>query len=127
MNYLLDTNIFIDFYRGGQKAKDFLQNLPERSCSVITAAELIQGARNKRELLTIKRQFLNLNLVNLSPSIGNVMLNIMEKHHLPHGLQIPDALLAATAIEEKLALVTANTKHFSFIKGLKLLNWKTLH
>ena len=41
------------------------------------------------------------------------------------GLRVDDAdlLIAATAIIYKATLVTANTKHFSRFKGLKLEDW----
>lgn len=34
-----------------------------------------------------------------------------------------DTLIAATALEEDLILVTGNTDHFSRIPGLKIENW----
>jgi predicted nucleic acid-binding protein len=52
------------------------------------------------------------------------MLRLMKLYAISHGLRIPDALIAATAMEENLTLVTANIKHFSFIKDLSLLDWK---
>jgi predicted nucleic acid-binding protein len=44
----------------------------------------------------------------------------MEKLALSHGLQLGDALIAATGIEHQLTLLTANTKHFSVVDGLQL-------
>ena len=38
----------------------------------------------------------------------------------PHGLDTPDALIAATAFEEELTLATKNRKHFQMIRGLNL-------
>jgi len=35
-------------------------------------------------------------------------------------LQLGDALIAATALEHRLAVLTANTKHFSPIDGLRI-------
>lgn len=35
-----------------------------------------------------------------------------------------DILIAGTAIENDLILITNNTKHFSLIKGLEIDNWK---
>lgn len=36
------------------------------------------------------------------------------------GIRLPDALIAGTALEHNLALVTRNTKHFQAIRGLRL-------
>jgi len=47
-------------------------------------------------------------------------IELLNTYHLSHGLAIPDALIAATALETKLNLYTYNEKDFKFIKGLKL-------
>jgi len=44
----------------------------------------------------------------------------MEGYSLSHNLSIPDALIAATAMEHMLELYTLNTKDFQFIPGLML-------
>lgn len=36
-----------------------------------------------------------------------------------------DLLIAATALEHNLALVTGNTSHFAWIPGLTLTDWRT--
>ena len=45
----------------------------------------------------------------------------MKKYRLSHGLLIPDALIAATAIEADTPLVSKNQKDYRFIKDLQLL------
>ena len=42
----------------------------------------------------------------------------MKKFYLSKGLRFLDALIAATALEHKLSLITGNLKHFRFIEGL---------
>ncbi|MEM7591898.1 MAG: type II toxin-antitoxin system VapC family toxin [Cyanobacteria bacterium P01_A01_bin.83] len=37
---------------------------------------------------------------------------------------VPDVLIAATAKYENLTLVTSNTKHFSRIEELELIDWR---
>jgi predicted nucleic acid-binding protein len=39
----------------------------------------------------------------------------MEKLVLSHGLQLGDALIAATGLEHQLTLLTANAKHFGAV------------
>ena len=39
---------------------------------------------------------------------------------MSHGLQMGDALIAATAIEHQLPVLTANVKHFGAVAGLKI-------
>jgi predicted nucleic acid-binding protein len=44
----------------------------------------------------------------------------METLALSHGLQMGDALIAATGLEHQFTVLTANTRHFSAVKGLQL-------
>lgn len=125
MDKLVDTTVFIDAFRKDVGAKTFLSRVfPPLFCSVITQAELIQGARNNSEKKDIGELLRTIGVLPLTSSISEMMLFLVDKYSLSHGLQIPDALIAATAMENKLTLVTANVKHFSFIKGLKLMDWK---
>jgi predicted nucleic acid-binding protein len=45
----------------------------------------------------------------------------MQTFTLSHGLEIPDALIAATALELSLPLYTLNDRHFRMIPGLTVL------
>lgn len=49
--YLIDTTILVDFLRGQQRARAWLARFPEGelAISVITAAELLAGCRNRQE------------------------------------------------------------------------------
>lgn len=42
----------------------------------------------------------------------------MEAITLSHGLQMGDALIAATALDHGLTVLTANVKHFGAVQGL---------
>ena len=48
---LVDTSIFVDYLRGNETAKEWMNGFPkgELAYSVITAAELLAGCRNRRE------------------------------------------------------------------------------
>ena len=47
-------------------------------------------------------------------------IELMESLTLSHGLQTGDALIAATAIEHHLPMLTANVKHFGAVAELKV-------
>lgn len=126
MSKLIDTNIIIDALRNKDKPKDYLRTQTTLICSIITAAELIRGSRNKEEQVRIEKVIKDFEVIPLSSTLGEKMLGLTKNYSLSHGLEIPDALIAATAIEENLTLVTSNTKHFSFIKGLKLEDWEKM-
>lgn len=120
--FLVDTNILIWHFRDQREATNFL--LESRPClSHIVFAELLQGAKDKKELGTIKKFCSMFPLLPVNDVVSSTMISLIEKFSLSSGLRITDALIAATAIEEGLTLVTSNTKHFSFIPRLKLLDW----
>lgn len=44
----------------------------------------------------------------------------MAMYHLSHGLLLPDALIAATALDFDLSLHTKSTRHLQMISGLSV-------
>ena len=45
---------------------------------------------------------------------------LMEALTLSHGLQMGDALIAATAVEHRLSVLTGNVRHFAAVPGLSV-------
>lgn len=80
--------------------------------------ELFQGARNKAELAAIRRFLLEFETLPLSEDIGYRGSIYMEEYALKGGLQVADALIAATAVEKRETLCTGNTKHYRVISEL---------
>jgi len=50
---------------------------------------------------------------------------LIENYALSHGMRLADALIAATAIDLGLTLITANTRHYDFLRGLSLRRYRT--
>jgi predicted nucleic acid-binding protein len=94
--------------------------LPEWRISVVTYIELAQGCRNKAELLRLKKGLAqrNTEVIAITQTISERAMLLIDLHALGSGLQLGEALIAATALEHGLTLLTANTKHFSQIAGL---------
>lgn len=99
--------------------------LPQWQISVVTYIELAQGCRNKIELERLKKGLAqrSTQIVPLTPTISECATQLIEQYSLSNGLQLADALIAATAIEHRLTLLTANVKHFSTIGGLSLVRF----
>jgi predicted nucleic acid-binding protein len=121
MPYLLDSDVLIDISRGMQQAIDYVDSLPTAwGVSQISALELIVGARDKRELADLDA-FLSAQVVlPVHESIGRRAYELLKRHAKSHGLHVFDSLIAATAIEEDLTLVTRNERHFRMIGELSL-------
>lgn len=122
--YLADTNVLIDHLRHKESpATSFiLESKP--AISVATTAELIGGSKDAHELKSVERLCGSLAELSIDSKICRQAIDLMYRFFLSHTLKFMDALIAATAMENKLTLVTANVKHFGFIKGLKLMDWK---
>ena len=82
--------------------------------------ELYYGALNKIELNKIKRALSEFNILPLNEEITEIAINLIEKYSKSHGLKIPDALIASTAIYYGISLWTYNIKDFRFIESLSL-------
>ena len=67
-------------------------------------------------------QFLEqFSIFEIQPNISQRATELISQYNLSHNLLIPDALIAATAMEEKIPLASKNQRDFKFIKGLTLL------
>jgi predicted nucleic acid-binding protein len=119
---LLDTNILIEVFKGnGEIINAVFDAGPENlSLSSITAMELYYGALNKLELQRIRKNLGAFRIIHISASISEVATLLIERYAKSHSLQIPDALIAATALETQSELLTLNIKDFTFIRGLSL-------
>jgi predicted nucleic acid-binding protein len=83
--------------------------------------ELIQGARDKRELEKIDKFLKKFEVKQIDEKTSEKSMKLMKEFSLSHGLLVPDALIAANAVIKGFPLWTFNKKHFKFIENLTLL------
>lgn len=119
---LCDTNILIEFYRGNADTAEALRRIghADIAISVITQAELYFGARDKKELGSIRRHLSLVTCLPIDEAISKRFERLMASYSLSHRLAIPDALIAATAIERDLPLYTLNVRDFRFVEEIRL-------
>jgi len=119
-----ETNILIEFYKNNQNTLAILQDIGSTNIaiSVVTAGELLFGALNKKEVQAINKDINHLVLMLINDLISQKFIELMLQYSKSHGLTIPDALIAATAIVNNVSLFTLNVKDFKFISGLSLYN-----
>ena len=121
---LVDTDILIDASRKDPQAIACLNNLGLQvmlAISAITQMELIVGCRNNTELAHLANFLLRFQRLNVTESISDQTIRLLEQYRLSHGLLIPDALIAATALVHQCDFITKNQRDFRFISGLRLL------
>ena len=102
---LVDSDVLIWHLRGYPKATLRLDRLPNLTISAITYLELLQGLRNNAELLAVQKSLSmrKAERLPLTPAITQCATTLMEELTLGHGLQLGDALIAATALEHGLS------------------------
>lgn len=123
---IFDTDVLIWLERGNEKALKAVETQAERHLSVQSYMELLQGARSKEHHQLI-RDFLSefgFIILPLTQAIGHRAAVYIEEYALSSGLRAADALIAATAHENNLTLMTSNSKHFRSIKDLDLKIFK---
>jgi predicted nucleic acid-binding protein len=121
---LIDTDVLIDAARGYPEASAFLREQHQTfriQISIVSAMELVVGSRNSSELSETKRFLEPVRIIPVDPNISDSAYDLIQTFTLSHGLMIPDALIAATALENGLTLLTKNTRHFQMIPKLDVV------
>ncbi len=119
---LIDTDVLIWYMRGNTKALDELEKYKNFSISVVTYMELVQGMRNKQELISLRKALKSWNckLIYITEEISSKAMFYVEQHYLSHSMQIADALIGATAVAYGIPLLTGNDKHYNVVKEISL-------
>jgi predicted nucleic acid-binding protein len=60
-------------------------------------------------------------LLRLNEQACDQAVELLRQYRLSHGLLIPDAMIAATAMTQGYPLISKNQRDFRFIGGLQLL------
>lgn len=119
---LIDSDVLIWLTRGHLGAAQRLHGIAPWRISVVTYMELVQGCRDKTELARLKKGLAahSTEVLQLTPAISERAADMVDSLALSHGMRLADALIASTAIEHELTLLSANAKHFGAIGNLKL-------
>ncbi|GHV55178.1 ribonuclease VapC [Spirochaetia bacterium] len=134
MKYLLDTNVLSELRKPNcdQRVDGFIKNINEEdifTCAlsvgeIVFGIEKLPEGKKKNELsFWLYRQILGLFEDRIIPLDTDVMqewgrLCARSKRTLP----LKDSFIAATALTHRCTLVTRNTKDFTDIGGLNLMN-----
>ncbi|OIP93138.1 MAG: hypothetical protein AUK24_00540 [Syntrophaceae bacterium CG2_30_49_12] len=119
---LCDTNAIIEALKKNPVVVETIEKigLERIAVSVVTVMELYYGALHKTELKKIKRHLSSIRIIQIDEAISVAASELIERYAKSHGLQIPDALIAATSINRYLQLYTGNTKDFIYIEKISL-------
>lgn len=116
---VVDTDIFIDFFRGFPQAIPyFKEHADEILFSAITEGELLSGEicnnlNQKEKVFHLLSQFEKI-------PVDNPLIQIAADLRRTYGLELPDTIIAASALVTNSTLITRNIKDFRRIQNLQV-------
>lgn len=112
---LLDTDVIIEWLRNKSHITQKIKNLIKRGAVLawtpISVAEIYAGMR-KGEEKEISNLFLVLEALSITDTIGKRAGQYLSKFSKSYGVEIADALIAASATHYGMQLWTLNIKHY---------------
>jgi predicted nucleic acid-binding protein len=123
---IIDTDVFMWYMRGNEKAYEAIEKANNFFMSVVTYMELVQGMRNKKELNSLRKSIhaWNTKLLYVSEEISSKAMFYVEEHFLSHSLELADALIGATAVTYGLPILTGDNKHYKIIKDIQVKGFR---
>ncbi|MDJ0703694.1 MAG: type II toxin-antitoxin system VapC family toxin [Leptolyngbyaceae cyanobacterium MO_188.B28] len=128
--YILDTNTLIYYFKGlGRVAENLLSHEPKEICiPTVVLYDLYVGIgksnapeKRSQQLSSLLADVNVLPFKQRSAEYAAQIRNTLENQGQPIGPL--DVLIAGTALAQAGALVTHNTREFSRVTNLKLVDW----
>lgn len=122
---LVGTDILIKAFRGDKTKQKNLKYLKDKYCiSIITACELLNGAKNINQREEFNKALRFYTIAPIDEKISEFALSLFKKYSFANTMKISDSFIAATALNNDLFVYTDNKKDFDFIEGIKFYKEK---
>jgi predicted nucleic acid-binding protein len=125
----IDSDFAIAILKGDNKAKELLLALEEKGEIYISSISIFELTYITKEISKKKERSL-LNLISTlkvlqldkksALTASKIGRKLAKEGKMVHPM---DLMIGATAMQNKMPLVTKNVKHFSRIKGLEIISW----
>ena len=125
----IDSDFAIAILKGDEKAGNLLEDLESKGEICLTSISVFEltyitkdiSKKKERSLLNLIDTFRVLPLdKNSALHASKIGKKLAKDGKMVHPM---DLMIGATALGNKMTLVTKNLKHFSRIKGLELMSW----
>jgi len=120
VDFLLDTAVLVEWLRGRSAAKNWLagQGSQRPGIPYIVRLELLQGARDKREIRAISNALAPFLAIAPESVDADVAEAFFLKHALSDGVGILDCLIGAVALRLQTPIYSFNTKHLGVFENV---------
>lgn len=119
---LVDTDVLIDYLRGVPQAVEVVLSIDTLAVSVVTVAELYAGLKSgksgAKEKADIAKLLAQCEVLPVDAAIARDAGLLKKQFFASHAVELPDALIAATALLHQLPLLTLNVKHYPMLRTL---------
>ena len=123
---IVDTSVFIDYFRKLRKDKSLLVELSQKytlAISVVTKFELMVGIKDEIQRAFWKNLFNDIITFPFTEKEAEQAASLVQYLRQANKMiELPDIFIAATALENRKAVATLNYKDFARIPNLTLLN-----
>jgi predicted nucleic acid-binding protein len=123
---LIDSDVLIWYIRGNKNAQNSINNNIPFKVSVINYMELMQGMKDKKELKSFQTYLKkwSVDIIQINEKISTRAMFLVEDYYLSHSLELGDAIIASTALENQEIVLTGNEKHYKFIPNIQIQKFK---
>jgi predicted nucleic acid-binding protein len=114
---LLDTDVLVEYLRGRPETIEYLEGLEsDLFVSVVSVAELFSGVKGDEEERSLEQFLLAFTALPVTEGVARLGGLYRRDFRPSHGTGLADALIAATAEENRVNLVTFNRRHFPMVQ-----------
>ncbi|EMM81240.1 PIN domain-containing protein [Leptospira interrogans] len=127
---LVDTSVWIEFFRGNEPYYSELKELIESSevlVHEVVFGELLQGCKNKNEVSFILEYWKNLNTLTSDGSFLSAGKLSFESKHIDKGIGLIDSVLINEVRSNKLRLWTLDKKILNVLDKKEIYSSRGKH
>jgi predicted nucleic acid-binding protein len=118
---LLDTDVLVEYLRGRPEAIEYLEGLEsDLFVSDVSVAELFSGVKGDQEERSLEQFLLAFTALPVTEGVARLGGLYRRDFRPSHGTGLADALIAATAEENGVDLVTLNRRHFPMVRKVTI-------
>jgi predicted nucleic acid-binding protein len=123
---LIDSDVLIWYMRGNRNAQNAINKNIPFTVSVINYMEIIQGMKDKKELKLFQKYLRkwSVGIIQINDNISTRSMFLVEDYYLSHSMELGDAIIASTALENQEIILTGNDKHYKFIPNIQVRKFK---